>query len=362
MNPVSIPVGPAPAPHYQVEIGPGLAGDLGAVLDRHGVGPRRMVASTGPVWRAIRPSLPAVFRAVEPILLPDGERFKTLATVARVYEAFARAGADRQTAVVAIGGGVLGDTAGFAAATFLRGLPLVHVPTTLLAQVDSSVGGKVGVNLTLGKNLVGAFHRPKAVVIDPELLVTLPRREFRAGLYEVVKYGVVADPDLFERVGRDLKAVFARTPDVLGPIIAACCRIKARVVGEDEREGGQRRILNFGHTAGHALEAISKYRRFRHGEAVAYGMITAVHLAAARNALPPAARDALLQLITKMGPLPPVLDLSPDAAVEAMRRDKKVLNGRLHFVLPTAIGSVRIVDDVREEELRDALGATGLRG
>jgi 3-dehydroquinate synthase len=360
MTPVSITVGPASAPHYHIEIGPGLAGDLGVVLDRHGVGPRRLVASTAPVWRTVRPALPGVFRAVEPILLPDGERFKTLATVARVYEAFARAGADRQTTVVAIGGGVLGDTAGFAAATFLRGLPLVHVPTTLLAQVDSSVGGKVGVNLAIGKNLVGAFHRPRAVVIDPELLATLPRREFRAGLYEVVKYGVIADPDLFERVGRELKAVFARTPDVLGPVIAACCRIKARVVGDDEREGGQRRILNFGHTAGHALEAISKYRRFRHGEAVAYGMVAAVHLAAARGALAPAARDALLQLITQMGPLPPVLDLSTEDAIEAMRRDKKVVNGRLHFVLPAGIGVSQIVTDVSEDELLGALRELGL--
>ena len=361
MTPVTVSVGPAAAPHYHVEIGPGLAAGLNALLDRHGVGPRRMVATAGPVWRAVRPALPAAFRAVEPILLPDGERFKTLATVARVYEAFARAGADRQTAVVAIGGGVLGDTAGFAAATFLRGLPLVHVPTTLLAQVDSSIGGKVGVNLAQGKNLVGAFHRPRVVVIDPQLLDSLPRREFRAGMYEVIKYGMIADPELFDRVARDLKAVLARTPDALGPVVAACCRIKARVVGEDEREGGQRRVLNFGHTAGHALEAISKYRRFRHGEAVAYGMIAAVHLAVARKALDPGARDALLQLITKMGPLPPVLDLSTSDALDAMRRDKKVLNGRLHFVLPTAIGAVTIVDDVREEELRKALRETGLR-
>jgi 3-dehydroquinate synthase len=357
-----IAVGPAATPHYHVEIGAGLLADLHAVLDRHGVGPRRMVASTGPVWRVVRPALPAAYRVVEPILLPDGERFKTLATVARAYEAFVRAGADRQTTLVAIGGGVLGDMAGFAAATFLRGLPLVHVPTTLLAQVDSSVGGKVGVNLLQGKNLVGAFHRPAAVVVDPEVLATLPRREFRAGLYEVVKYGVIADGDLFARVARDLRAVFARTPDVLVPIIAACCRIKARVVTEDEREGGTRRVLNFGHTAGHALEAITKYRRFRHGEAVAYGMLAAAHLAVARRALAPAARDALANLITAMGPLPPVADLSTEQAVEAMRRDKKVINGRLHFVLPTAIGTVSIVDDVREGELARALRFTGLRG
>jgi 3-dehydroquinate synthase len=170
---------------------------------------------------------------------------------------------------VAVGGGVTGDIAGFAAATYLRGIPVVQVPTTLLAQVDSSVGGKVGVNHPLGKNLIGAFYPPTAVVIDPELLTTLPRREFRAGLYEVVKYGVIASRPLFERTARDLKALFARDASALLPIIAESCRIKASIVEQDERESGLRRTLNFGHTAGHALEAITKYRRFRHGEAVA---------------------------------------------------------------------------------------------
>jgi 3-dehydroquinate synthase len=211
------------------------------------------------------------FRGVateDPILIPDGERFKHLATVGRIYDALVRATADRASTVIAIGGGVVGDIAGFAAATYLRGVPVVQVPTTLLAQVDSSVGGKVGVNHPMGKNLIGAFHAPSAVLIDPLLLSTLPRREFRAGLYEVVKYGVIASRGLFDRVASGLGALFARESTMLLPIIAESCRIKAAIVEADERESGVRRTLNFGHTAGHALEAVTKYRRFRHGEAI----------------------------------------------------------------------------------------------
>ena len=217
--------------------------------------------------------------------MPDGERHKHLGTVARVYDGLLAANADRGTVVVAVGGGVVGDTAGFAAATFLRGLPLVHVPTTLLAQVDSAIGGKVGVNHPLGKNLIGAFYQPRAVVVDPAALASLPRREFRAGLYEVIKYGVIASANLFERVRSSLHDVFERSEAGLVPIIAECCAIKAGVVERDEREQGERRHLNFGHTIGHALEAITGYRRFRHGEAVGYGMLAASRLAVSRKAM-----------------------------------------------------------------------------
>jgi 3-dehydroquinate synthase len=362
MTPTRIAVGPPAAPHYHVEIGAGLLSRLDALIDAQGLGPRRLAVSTAPIWQAVQPLLAPSFARLQPLLLPDGERFKGLATVARAYDALVRAGADRGTVVVAVGGGVLGDMAGFVAATFLRGLPLVHVPTTLLAQVDSAIGGKVGVNLPQGKNLVGAFYRPRAVVADSDVLRTLPRREFRAGLYEVVKYAVIASPALFDLLCDDLGAVFARKPDVVGRVVADCCRIKSGVVTEDEREAGTRRILNFGHTAGHALEAITRYRRFRHGEAVAYGMLTAAHLSVARRALADADRGRLARLIAQMGPLPPVADLSVSEALEAMRRDKKVVDGRLHFVLPTAIGRVTTVSDVTEEELAEALGRTGLRG
>src|SRR5580765_6973758 len=246
-----------------------MADQLSALLDAHDVGKRRFIVSSPVVWRFHGKQFQHLAEGAEPILIPDGERFKNLQSVSRIYEALIRAGADRGSAIVAVGGGVIGDTAGFAAATFLRGIPLAHVPTTLLAQVDSSIGGKVGVNHTLGKNLIGAFHQPAVVAVDPLLLETLPRREFRSGLYEVVKYGVIASRDLFDRVARDTKGIFAREADVQLPAIVESCRIKARVVSADEREGGLRRILNFGHTVGHALEAATKYRRYRHGEAIA---------------------------------------------------------------------------------------------
>jgi 3-dehydroquinate synthase len=293
--------------------------------------------------------------------VPDGERSKTLRTATRIHDALICAAADRTVTIVAVGGGVLGDVAGFAAATYLRGVRLAHVPTTLLAQVDSAIGGKVGVNHRLGKNLIGAFHQPIVVVTDPLMLETLPRREFRAGLYEVVKYGVIASRGLFDRVSRELSAIFAREPDALVPVIAESCRIKAAVVSADERESGPRRTLNFGHTAGHAIEAVTRYRRFRHGEAIAYGMLAAAEIAVARETFAEDDRKALAGLVAQLGPLPSVSDLSVKSILEAVRRDKKVLKGTLHFVLPTALGQTEIVDDVTDKELRRALRAIGLR-
>jgi len=232
----------------------------------------------------------------------------------------------------------------------------------LLAQVDSSIGGKVGVNHALGKNLIGAFHQPALVVIDPALLKTLPRREFRSGLYEMVKYGVISSRDLFDRLNADIKALFAKDGRALVPAIVESCRIKADVVSKDERESGLRRILNYGHTVGHALEAVTNYRRFRHGEAIALGMLAAADLAVARGALAERERQALAQLIAKLGPLPSVADLSIPEILEAMRRDKKVVNGRLHFVIAIEIGATMTVDDVTEDELRAVLVRLGLKG
>jgi 3-dehydroquinate synthase len=350
----------AGAARYPVEIAAGLLGRLGPFLDSVVPGSRRFIVSSPTVWR-LHGTAGQSAAPDEPILLPDGERFKHLATVARIYDALVRAGADRGSVLVAIGGGVLGDVAGFAAATFLRGIPIVQVPTTLLAQVDSAIGGKVGVNHPLGKNLIGAFHQPAAVAADPAVLATLPRREFRAGLYEIVKYGVIASAGLFDTVSNGLARLFARDPAALVPVIADSCRIKASIVEQDEREAGPRRTLNFGHTIGHALEAVTKYRRFRHGEAVAYGMLAAAGLAVRRGALSTEANEALAALVTKMGPLPPVGDLYIPEVLEAARRDKKVVQGRLHFVLPTAIGATAIVGDVTEAELEASLAALGLR-
>lgn len=347
--------------NYTIEIAAGSSNRLRDILDSARVPPRRFIVSSQTVWRFHGDGLRRVADE-EPILLPDGERYKQLGTVGRIYDALIRAGADRSSAIIAIGGGVTGDIAGFAAATYLRGIPVVQVPTTLLAQVDSAVGGKVGVNHPMGKNLIGAFHPPAAVVVDPSLLSTLPRREFRAGLYEVVKYGVIASRALFDRTAAELTPLFAREPAALLPIVSESCRIKAEIVEQDERESGIRRTLNFGHTAGHALEAVTKYRRFLHGEAVAYGMLAAAELAAARGALPTADRDALSAHIMQMGPLPPVSDLSAADIIEATRRDKKVLDGRLHFVLPTKIGATTTVTDVSTQELTRALVAIGLKG
>ena len=355
-----IPVAAA-SRRYPVHVGAGLLAQLGGRLDEAGIGGQRIVVSSPTVWRAHGETAAGALGNEEPILGPDGERSKTASTVARIHDALIRLAADRSVTIVAIGGGVIGDVVGFAAATYLRGVGLVHVPTTLLAQVDSAIGGKVGINHPLGKNLIGAFHQPLAVFADPEVLGTLARREFRAGLYEVVKYGVIADRGLFERVGRDLRAIVRREQEALAPVIADSCRIKAQVVSEDERESGLRRILNFGHTAGHAIEAVTKYRRFRHGEAVAYGMLAVADLAVRRGIFAEEERSALAELIARLGPLPSVSDLSAQALVEAMRRDKKVRQGRLHVVLPTRIGATRIVDDVTDDEFARSLCALGIR-
>lgn len=341
-----------------IHIAPGLARDLPALLDRAGVPARRFIVSNPTVWRIHEGSFPAL-TAEEPILIPDGERHKNLQTVSKIYDALIRSRADRASAVVAIGGGVVGDTAGFAAATYLRGIPVVQVPTTLLAQVDSAIGGKVGVNHALGKNLIGAFHQPALVAIDTSLLETLPRREFRAGLYEVIKYGVIASRGLFDRVARSLKPLFNREEASLLPVVKESSDIKVRVVDTDEREHGLRRILNFGHTAGHALEAVTKYKRFLHGEAVAYGMLVAAEIGVARGVMPADDRAALASLIAQMGPLPAIADVPVPELLEAIGHDKKVIQGRLHYVLPKALGECEVVTDVTKEELAFALVAVG---
>lgn len=349
-----------PSGAYPVDIANGAAARLVSIIDALGAPRRRFIVSNPTVWRLHADRFEGL-TSEEPILIPDGERFKQLATVGRIYDALIRTAADRATTIVAVGGGVVGDVAGFAAATYLRGVPVVQVPTTLLAQVDSAIGGKVGVNHAAGKNLIGAYHQPTAVVVDPELLASLPRREFRAGLYEVVKYGVIASRPLFDQIAAHLSQLFSRDAAVLVPVITECCRIKGRVVEEDERESGPRRALNFGHTLGHALEAVTKYRRFRHGEAVGYGMLAAASLSVERGAMPAADRDALATLLAQMGPLPALSDLSAKQTVEAIGRDKKVIAGHLHFVLPTGIGATTTVTDVTIDELIAAARGLGLR-
>jgi 3-dehydroquinate synthase len=346
---------------YPIYIEHGVASQLGRLIESSKAASQRVFVSSPLVWKLHGKTLSKAVPKTNTILLPDGEKFKQLSTAARAYESLIKLEADRGALIIAVGGGVIGDMAGFVAATYLRGIALVQVPTTLLAQVDSAVGGKVGVNHALGKNLIGAFHQPSLVATDPALLETLPRREFRAGLYEVIKYGVTSSRDLFDRIDREMHAIFNRQAEALVPIIGESCTIKANVVGLDERESGPRRMLNFGHTAGHALEAVTKYKRFRHGEAIAYGMLVAAEISVARGLMPDADRQALAKIIMKLGPLPPVGDLSTKEVLDAMRHDKKVVNGTLHYVLCKGIGSWTTATDVAEDELAKALRKSGLK-
>ena len=351
----------AAAGAYPVIIGEKTIEALGSELDRAKLGPRRILVSSQRVWDFHGPRFRKIGADRTPLLIEDGERYKNLNTVARVIDALVKAEADRSTTLVAIGGGVIGDMVGFAAATFLRGIPVVHVPTTLLAQVDSAIGGKTGVNHPLGKNLIGAFHAPSLVVADPIVLETLPRREFRAGLYEVIKYGVIAEPSLLDRMHESATAIFNRDGAAITPLVTASCRIKADVVSADERESGVRRILNFGHTVGHALEAVTKYKQFRHGEAVGYGMLAALNIGVARGVTPKALLDEVEALIAQLGPLPSVSDISAKEVYAAIGRDKKIVAGTLHFVAASDRGKTVELKDVTEKEIKAAVRKIGLR-
>jgi 3-dehydroquinate synthase len=298
---------------------------------------------------------------IDPVLItiPAGEKAKSLTVVQRCYDALAKHRLERKSFIIALGGGVVGDLAGFVAATYLRGIPFVQVPTTLLAQVDSSVGGKVGVNLAAGKNLVGAFHQPRHVLCDLTTLDTLPDREFRAGLAEVIKYGIIYDSELFGRLERDMPKILKRHGETLGDIVARCCEIKADVVGQDETETGLRAILNFGHTIGHGLEAISRYGKYLHGEAISIGQVAAAMLSSRITGLPLADVDRIRALLKKAG-LPVSVRLSKaqrKQLFEAMRLDKKVSAGEIKFVLARRIGNVEFGTKVPAAEIEAVLDA-----
>ena len=284
----------------------------------------------------------------------EGERYKTLATVEKLAEKFLAHGADRRSVMLAFGGGVVGDVTGFLASVYMRGLECVQIPTTLVAQVDAAIGGKTGVNLRAGKNLLGSFHQPHAVLVDPAVLATLPEREYRSGLYEALKCGVIRSPRLFEFLAQERKRIVAREPKALEWLIAECVQVKAEVVGADERERGLRRILNFGHTIGHALEVETGYRRFRHGEAVAWGMVAAASIAAGMGRLDPATAQRITSTVLAYGPLPAV-EVPSRALVRRLGADKKTVDGVAHFVLPRAIGRVEIAANVPERVVRRAV-------
>ncbi|HTS76599.1 MAG TPA: 3-dehydroquinate synthase [Bryobacteraceae bacterium] len=295
----------------------------------------------------------------EVLYFSGGESRKRLAEVERLAEQMVERGADRSSVVVALGGGIVNDVAGFLAAIFMRGVPVIQVPTTLLAQVDAAIGGKTGVNLVSGKNLLGAFHQPLAVLIDPEVLATLSDREYRAGLYEIVKCGIIRDAELFHVLEECPAPVLAREALVVDRIIAAAVRIKAEVVSADEREGDLRRILNFGHTMGHALEAETRYERFLHGEAVAFGMRAAAALAERTVGLAAADRASIERVIASYGPIPALDGVAAPALAARLGADKKTIQGRVHFVLPVRIGEVKIVSGIEDrvvlETIEDAL-------
>jgi len=331
---------------YTIQIGDDLLAGLGQECDRLGLGRRCAVISdsnVGPKYgEAARTALTE--NGFEPVLIhvAAGETAKSLKSVQRCCDELAAHRLERKSFIVALGGGVVGDLAGFVAATYLRGIAFVQVPTTLLAQVDSSVGGKVGVNLKAGKNLVGAFHQPRLVVCDLDTLTSLPAREFRSGLAEVIKYGIIYDRALFAQLERDLPKLLERDAASLARVIARCCEIKAEVVGQDETESGLRAILNFGHTIGHALEAISYYGKYLHGEAIAIGQLAAAKISARLLGLPQTEVQRIESLFQKAG-LPTKLKLTASQKARllaAMKLDKKVTGGEITFVLAKRIGQV----------------------
>lgn len=331
---------------YDIRIKSGLLRQVGDCLRALGGGGQAAIVTDPRIARLYAPTVTrslkrAGFRP-RVIVVPAGERAKTMRSAAAILDELARARFERGSMLVALGGGVIGDVAGFAASIFLRGIPFIQVPTTLVAQVDSSVGGKTGVNHPLGKNLIGAFHQPRAVLIDPETLRTLPGREWRAGLAEVIKYGMIADADFFSYLESGMPALLDMEEDPVVRVIARSCQIKADVVMEDERESDRRRVLNFGHTVGHALEALGRYRSFIHGEAVAIGMVQEADLARFLGLCRWEVVDRQRALVRQAG-LP---DRLPRVAFPelwgGMLHDKKVAQGRVYCVMPREVGRVTI--------------------
>lgn len=351
---------------YRIHVGRGRLADAGGLLS--GIArSRRVVVITQPLiakrWaRPLLESLRAAgFDPPDVVSFPAGERYKTLATVARLYGKLYNLPKpiDRKTLVVALGGGVVGDVAGFVAASYLRGLDYAQVPTTLLAMVDSSVGGKTGVDFLEGKNLVGAFHQPRIVIADTETLGTLPARELRSGMAEIIKYGIIHDPGILPLAsswGAVQSDADAREP-LLVELILRSCAVKSMVVAADEREEtGLRAILNYGHTIGHALEAATGYRRFKHGEAVAIGMVSAACIGEAHGVTPPDVRDAILRVVREQSlPVAVPSDITPDALLALLGRDKKAESGVARFVLARLLGKVELMSHIMEKTVRAGL-------
>src|SRR5450755_779319 len=354
---ISVPVS-TPSRSYEVLIGSGLLDRAGECLGKFLENRHAFIVTVAPVRRRwakpLQKSLKAAGIESDVLEMPDGERSKRLTTLEKLAEQLVKHGADRGVTLIALGGGVVCDVTGFLASIYMRGVDVIQVPTTVLAQVDASVGGKTGVNLLAGKNLVGTFHHPRVVLIDPAVLSTLPDREFRAGLYEALKCGVIGKPELFHALENVDTKKLRRDPARLEWIIAESVKLKAEVVSSDERENGLRRVLNFGHTIGHALEAQTGYRHFLHGEAVAWGMIASAKIASAMDLIEDAGAARITDATRALGPLPKVQSRSRDI-LRLLKSDKKTRNGVVHFVLPREIGKVEIANDVPEQVVIEAV-------
>ena len=357
-KPIVVPVALG-ARAYDIVIGRGLLASLGERIKNLRPDARVAIVTDETVAAHHLAAAEAALKAAgidsAPILVPAGEGSKNYATFEKVCEAIIAARVERNDLVVALGGGVIGDLAGFAAACARRGLDFVQVPTTLLAQVDSSIGGKTGINFRTIKNLVGAFHQPRLVLTDIDTLTTLPAREYCSGLYEALKYGIICDRDLFDWFGVELKRILDRSPEHMERLVARCAAIKADVVTRDEKEGDLRRVLNLGHTVGHGLEAAAGFRKLKHGEAVGYGMIAAVRISKAMGRMSSTDVEQAESTIRAIGALPQLADLKVKSVMEAMQHDKKVRDGAVHFVLPVAIGRVEITRQVPLELVQETV-------
>lgn len=342
---------------YQILIKRGLIEEVGPRLLELGVGKRAALITNPTVMglygNDLMKSLESAGFGVVVIEMPDGEEFKNLGEASKVYDRLVQEKLDRSSPVVALGGGVVGDLAGFVAATYLRGVPYVQVPTTLLAQVDSSVGGKTAVNHPMGKNLIGSFYQPKLVIIDPDVLSTLDERDVRTGLAEVVKHGIIRDKDYFEFLELKAKKILGLAHEI-EEAIERSCEIKASVVSEDEREAGVRAILNFGHTFGHAIEAVAGYSTYRHGEAVSMGMLMAAGFSAELGLCDATLVDRIKGLLDSLGLPTGVPKLSPDDILDSIFLDKKVMAGRVRFVLLKGLGEV-VIEEVDEDKISSYL-------
>jgi len=345
---------------YGIFIDSGILGSIGGKFRKYEFSPKVALVSNPTVFalygEAVAASLGSEGYDVTSILIPDGEEYKDFLWAYHILSRLLKIGLDRRSAILALGGGVIGDITGFVASTYMRGIAYMQLPTTLLAQVDSSVGGKTGVNHYLGKNMIGTFYQPRLVWIDVDTLKSLPKREFLAGLAEVIKYGVIWDGELFDYLRAERERILNLDPECLAHIIGRSCEIKADVVSRDEREEGLRAILNYGHTIGHAIETVTGYTRYLHGEAVAIGMVCEAQISEALGLLEKGKAAEIKALVEAYGlPSRAETSLDPSSMLRAMAIDKKAVAGRLRFVLPEEIGRVRIESEVSEDVIRDVV-------